>query len=111
MFMRLFQQTEEFVSTYFGVHDIAAGAFFEPWGAGMMPEFIAWAEQVSQPDPADGGTWDDLLRDTDLRKWLIMGILMKILRVKIFDVDLWGSNKEQGELMHGIDRALFTREG
>jgi hypothetical protein len=110
MFRRLFRQTHRFVSHYFGVHDINAGDFFEPWGANMTPEFVAWAEQVAEPDP-NLGTWDDLLRDTQQRKWFVMAILMNILRVKVFDVDLFGANKEQAELLHGISRALVGREG
>jgi hypothetical protein len=112
MFRRLFRQTDKFVTHYFGVHDLDAGEFFEPWGAGMTDEFVTWAEQVAEPDPNTGtGTWDDLLRETRQRKWLVMGVLMRILTVKVFEVDLFGASKEQGELLHGISRALVGREG
>lgn len=112
MFRRLFRQTEQFVTRYFGVHNLDAGKFFEPWGAGMTDEFVTWAEQVAEPDLNRGtGTWDDLLRETRQRKWLVMGVLMRILTVKIFEVDLFGASKEQAELLHGISRALVGREG
>jgi hypothetical protein len=110
MFRRLFRQTDRFATHYFGVHDIKTGDIFEPWGADMTPEFVAWAEQVAEPDP-NLGTWDDLLRDTKQRKWFVMGILMKILRVKVFEVDLFGANREQAELLHGISRAFVGHEG
>jgi hypothetical protein len=112
MFRRLFRQTDKFATRYFGVHDLDAGEFFEPWAAGMTGEFITWAEQVAESDPNLGtGSWDDLLRDTMQRKWLVMGILMKIVRVKIFEVDLFGAGKEQAELLHGLSRAFVGREG
>jgi hypothetical protein len=112
MFRRLFRQTDKFVTRYFGVHDLDAGKFFELWGAGMTDEFVTWAEQVAEPDLNTGtGTWDDLLRETRQRKWLVMGVLMRILTVKVFEVDLFGVSKEQGELLHGISRALVGREG
>lgn len=76
----------------------------------MTPEFVAWVEQVAEPDP-NLGTWDDLLRDTQQRKWLVMAILMKILKVKVFDADLFAANQEQAELLHGISRAFVGREG
>jgi len=110
MFRRLFRQTSRFVYHYFDVHELSAGEFFEPWAANMTPEFVAWAEQVAEPDP-NMGTWDDLLRESVQRKWLVMAILMKILRVKVFDADLFGANQEQGELLHGLSRALVGREG
>lgn len=110
MFRRLFRQTSRFVCHYFDVHELSSGEFFEPWAANMTPEFVAWAEQVAEPDP-NMGTWDDLLRESVQRKWLVMAILMKILRVKVFDADLFGANQEQGELLHGLSRALVGREG
>ncbi|KAE9368827.1 hypothetical protein N431DRAFT_347167 [Stipitochalara longipes BDJ] len=111
MFRRLFRQSDRFAKHYFGVHDLKAGQFFEPWAASMTDEFITWAEQVAEPDANNTESWDELLRDTPQRKWLVMGVLMKIIKVKVFDVDMFGASKEQGELMHGISRALIGREG
>ncbi len=76
----------------------------------MTDEFVTWAEQVAEPNP-HLGSWDNLLRETGQRKWLIMGILMKIIKVKVFDVDLFGASKEQAELLHGLSRAFVGREG
>ena len=111
MFRRLFRQSDRFSEHFFGVHNLKVGVFFEPWAAGMSDEFITWAEQVAEPDAYNIESWDELLRDTLQRKWLVMGILMKIIKVKIFDADMFGANKEQRELMHGISRALLGREG
>ncbi|KAF8852203.1 hypothetical protein BDZ45DRAFT_116349 [Acephala macrosclerotiorum] len=110
MFKDLYRQIEQFVIKYYAIHDLDKGAFYEPWAAGFSPEFIAWAEQIAEPDPSMGG-WDNILRNTEQRQWFIMGILMRIIQRKIFDEDLFGSNQQQRELMHGLDRALFAREG
>jgi hypothetical protein len=90
MFRRLYHQTERFVTHYFTLHDsLDLG---EPWALDFSPEFIAWAEQVAEPDPATGG-WDGILKDGEQRKWFVMGILVRVLRVK------------------GLEKALFTGEG
>jgi hypothetical protein len=77
----------------------------------MTDEFITWAEQVAEPDANHVDYWDEILRNTVQRKWLVMAILMKIIKVKIFDADMFGTGKEQAELLHGISRALLGREG
>ncbi|CZR55342.1 uncharacterized protein PAC_05229 [Phialocephala subalpina] len=110
MFKNLFKQIEKFVCQFYTIHDLDKGAFYEPWAAGFSTEFTSWAEQVAEPDPIMGG-WDNILRNTQQRQWFIMGILMRIIQKKIFDEDLFGSNQQQQELMHGLDRALFAREG
>jgi hypothetical protein len=111
MFRRLFRQSDRFATHYFAVHNLEAGQFFEPWAAGMTDEFITWAEQVAEPDANHVDYWDEILRNTVQRKWLVMAILMKIIKVKIFDADMFGTGKEQAELLHGISRALLGREG
>ncbi|KAE8450620.1 hypothetical protein EG329_005964 [Mollisiaceae sp. DMI_Dod_QoI] len=110
MFKKLYAQTERFVIQFYGLHDLDQGVFFEPWTCGVSPEFISWAEQVAEPDPAVGG-WDMILRNTEQRQWFIMGILTKIIQKKVFDEELFGANEQQYDLMHGLDRALFQREG
>lgn len=101
------------------MHDLLAYGqeFHEPWygiekGLKSTPEFLIWAEQVAEEDPEMDG-WDGVLRDTNQRKWLVMGILMRVLRVKVFDGDLWGAEEEERKLLLGIERALLgpNREG
>jgi hypothetical protein len=36
-----------------------------------------------------------LLPDTVQRKWLLLGIMMKILEVKVFHEDLWAQRKKR----------------
>jgi hypothetical protein len=106
MFRRLYHQIELFVTHYYTLHDLNQGEFFEPWKEiDFSSEFIAWAEQVAE------GEWDGILRDGVQRKWFVMGILVRVLKVKVFDEGLFGGNEREGEFLRGLEKALFTREG
>jgi hypothetical protein len=108
MFRRLYHQTEHFVTHYFTLHNLVN--LNEPWSLDFSPEFIAWAEQVAEPDPATGG-WDGIMREGEQRKWFVMGILVRVLRVKVFDEELFGGNEREAGLLMRLEKALFTREG
>jgi hypothetical protein len=51
------------------------------------------------------------LKDGEQRKWFVMGILVRVLRVKAFDEELFGANEREGGFLMGLEKALFTREG
>lgn len=108
-FRLLFRRIEKFFDEYFCTQDLE-GEYHQPWALKHTPEFLNYVLQVADQERGQGG-WDALLRDTKQRKWLLMGILMKILMVKVFDEDLWGANKEEKELMFAIEKATFTQEG
>lgn len=108
-FRHLYREAEDFVSTYYCIHNLKVGTFYEPWAVEHTPEFIAWAEQVAEADPVTG--WDNLLRDTKERKWLIMGVIMRVLKFKVFDEELFGVDEREHELMHSIDKTFFLSEG
>jgi hypothetical protein len=108
MFRRLYHQTEHFVTHYFALHSLVN--LDEPWSPDFSPEFIAWAEQVAEPDSATGG-WDGILREGEQRKWFVMGLLVRVLRVNVFDEELFGANERDGGFLMGLEKALFTREG
>ncbi|OWP00253.1 hypothetical protein B2J93_3779 [Marssonina coronariae] len=112
-FRRLYHQLDIVVTHYFALHDISQ-VEGSPWTLGMTPEFVRWAEQVADPEWESStrtGGWDELLKDSRLRKWFLMAILMKIFKTKIFDEYLFGASKEQKEACFALDRAFLTREG
>jgi hypothetical protein len=109
-FRLLFRRTSTFAEVYFGIQSLSQREIYQPWAAGLTPELVRYAEQVAEADPATGG-WDPLLKDTTQRKWLIAGILVRILQVKVFGQNLWGSSTAEEQLLHELDRAFFTREG
>ncbi|TVY29964.1 hypothetical protein LHYA1_G001328 [Lachnellula hyalina] len=110
LFKRLFTDVIKFVDDYFVLHDLELGDFHQPWALKWNPEFIFWAEQVAEDDP-QVGSWDELLRNSSERKWFLVAILVKIIKVKIFDADLWGANQQQKELLLALERSMFQRDG
>jgi hypothetical protein len=109
-FRKLFNRLDDFAREYFGLHDLDEKKFHEPWAAGMTPEFVRYVEMVAEEDPELYG-WDNLLRDTKQRQWLIVAVLVRILEVKIFGTDLWGADKEEKKLLFDLERAFVQREG
>ncbi|PBP24219.1 hypothetical protein BUE80_DR004814 [Diplocarpon rosae] len=112
-FRRLYHQLDVVVTHYFARHDISR-VEGSPWTLPMTPEFVRWAEQVADPEwEASTRTagWDELLKESRLRKWFLMAVLVKIFQVKIFDEYLFGASKEQQEACFALDRAFLSREG
>ncbi|ESZ98077.1 hypothetical protein SBOR_1533 [Sclerotinia borealis F-4128] len=105
----LFERIVALAREHFGFQELQS-EFHEPWAVEMPDEFLRYCELVAEPDPAVGG-WDELLINTESRRFLIVGIIVKILEVKVFAPSLWGNNEEGEELLHGLDRALLDGEG
>lgn len=110
MFRQLFHMCDTFAESFFGNRDVERGVTSEPLNLRLCPEFISWVDQVCEEDELVGG-WDYVFRNTNQRRWLVFAVLMRILRVKIFDDDLWGAGKEERNMLVGIDKALLNREG
>ena len=109
-FRRLFRKIRTFAHEYFGLHDIDKGEFHQPWASGMTVEFLRHVENIAEADPMDGG-WDKLLQNTIQREWLVVAIIMRILEIQVFGTDLWGADQQEKDLLLGLERAFFTREG
>ncbi|CZT51897.1 uncharacterized protein RSE6_13119 [Rhynchosporium secalis] len=108
-FTMFYRQVEGTISHYYALHDIPLSS--EPWlECKMTPEFLKWAEQVVEPNPRFG-SWDELLRDKEMRKWFVMGVVMKVLKRKVFDKYLFGCGEVEEELFLQTDRAFLGREG
>ena len=110
LFRRLFTDVAKFVDDYFIQHNLALEEFYQPWALKWSPEFIFWAKEVAEYDPWIG-SWDELLRNSSERKWFLVAVIVKILKVKVFDADLWGANQQQKDLLLAIERSMFQREG
>jgi hypothetical protein len=110
MFRQLFHMCDNFAETFFGNCKLDTKGSSQPLNLHLGQEFTSWVDQVCQEDELVGG-WDHVFRDTDQRRWLVLAVLMRVLRVKIFDDDLWGAGKEERSLLAGIDKALLNREG
>ncbi|CAG8978926.1 hypothetical protein HYALB_00011188 [Hymenoscyphus albidus] len=83
----------------------------KPWDAiGMMSEFTTFADLVAEEDPVVGG-WEELVGKGSSRKFLVVGVIVKMLKFRVFDEGIYGGNVQEGEMMHGVERALIDREG
>lgn len=115
-FNRLCESLETFAGDYFGVHDLLLGTArergSEPWTEITFgEEFLFWAEQVVEIKHDDKKGWEQVLKDTKHRQWLVMGIVMKILKEKVFDVLLFGADEHEQKLLENIDECFMDREG
>ncbi len=81
-----------------------------PWSVKMPSALLSYAEAIAEPDRHSGG-WDNLLRNKDLRKWLLVGIFAKLLQVQIFDQPLFGSDDDQRDILDLMDITLAGNEG
>ncbi|KAF7911181.1 uncharacterized protein EAF01_002689 [Botrytis porri] len=108
-YANLFIAIVQFATKFFGFQELQEG-FHEPWAVKMPEEFYRYVELVAEPDTVVGG-WDEILLDTNTRKYLIVGIIVKILEARVFSAVLWGNTKEGEEFLHGLDRALLDSEG
>ncbi|KAH8596558.1 hypothetical protein B0O99DRAFT_705806 [Bisporella sp. PMI_857] len=106
----LFKVMDDFVETYFAVHNLDQGEFHQLWALDWSPRFIEYVQSVAEPDINQGG-WDALLRSTNQRKFLIKAVLVKILEYKVFGVSLFGGTEQEKNLFLGLERALISRDG
>ncbi|TGO27593.1 hypothetical protein BPAE_0039g00030 [Botrytis paeoniae] len=108
-YANLYLAIVRFATEFFGFQELQEG-FHEPWAVKMPEEFYRYVELVAEPDTVVGG-WDEMLLDTSTRKYLIVGIIVKVLEARVFSSVLWGNTKEGEEFLHGLDRALLDSEG
>lgn len=108
-YANLYVTIVRFATEFFGFQELQEG-FHEPWAVRMPDEFYRYVELVAEPDTVVGG-WDEMLLDTSTRKYLIVGIIVRILEARVFSLVLWGNTKEGEEFLHGLDRALLDSEG
>ncbi|CAG8955720.1 hypothetical protein HYFRA_00010986 [Hymenoscyphus fraxineus] len=83
----------------------------KPWDAiGAMSEFTTFADLVAEEDQVVGG-WEEMVGKGSSRKFLVVGVIVKMLKVRVFDEGIYGGSVQEGEMMHGVERALIDREG
>lgn len=114
-FRRLWAEAESFSFKYYAnSHNLKAdgngGTSHKPWSSvNHTPEFLYWVEQVAEADPRTG--WDALLRNSEERKWLVMAVVMRVLRIKVFDEELFGADEREVEMLHANEKNNFLSEG
>lgn len=109
-FKVLFKLVEGFAGKFFEFqYSVMPEAKFSPW-VKMSKEFVNYAGMTAGTDPEDGG-WDALLLEPEQRKWLVAGIMNRILDVRVLQEDLFGASETQKEMLLLNEKALVGLEG
>lgn len=113
-FTRLYNQLEALVQQHFGR---AVPTEFEvdkdndrPRPPNLSKEFLHYGGLVAEPDVHSGG-WNRLLYDPRQRKWLVMGIIARVLDGKIFSELLFGASEQQTEMLKAMETTMVFDEG
>ncbi|KAK0731391.1 hypothetical protein B0H67DRAFT_549168 [Lasiosphaeris hirsuta] len=120
--VHLFLRVSVFANTYFGFSDITepvSGFAENPtkdgiprlWNEGRFSkEFRHYASLVARQDNNSGG-WDVLLSQAVHRKYLVTGIIARVLQAMVFDELLFGADSMQLTMFDAQDKALLEVEG
>lgn len=77
-----------------------------PWATSKTtPLFRSMVELVEDVDP-DAFGWDFLLFDSKKRLRMIVGIISRVLKDKVFDSLLFGCTKAQHQMLEGLELSL-----
>jgi hypothetical protein len=80
-----------------------------PWLRKFPPQFYQYAEMVARPEGATGN-WDTLLENQIDRNFLVGGIFVKFLEMKVFSDLLFGASKAQKDILLAQDGNLLTSD-
>jgi hypothetical protein len=109
-FERLYDQVANFVDIFFcQFDDIPLDSGLSPW-IEMSPEFSRYSTMVAEPDESLG-TWNRILLERNERRYLLVGILARILEAKVFGELLFGGSKGQKKQLEDLERSSLEVEG
>ena len=69
-----------------------------------------YISMVAEPDPTDGD-WEALIMDRAQRKYLIMGVLARVLEAHVWAQLLFGADKDQIVFLGEIEKMFADSEG
>lgn len=109
-FERLYDQVVNFVDIFFHqFDDIPLESSLSPW-IGMSFEFVRYSIMVAEPDDSLGD-WNRILLERNERRYLLVGILARILEAKVFGELLFGASKGQKKQLEELERSSIEVEG
>lgn len=110
----LYRQIETLVQEYFGQpipkRFDAENISNSPWLQNLPAEFYTYAGFTAQPDAHSGG-WGRLMCDPGQRKWLVMGILARVLERNVFSELLFGAHEQHITMLENMEKAMVFEEG
>ncbi|KAI9744442.1 MAG: hypothetical protein M1818_001971 [Claussenomyces sp. TS43310] len=111
---QLYRQIETVAEVYFGLPTPDGYEIDRqdnnPWLQDLPVEFMNYAELVAEPDWHSGG-WTRLMCDVSQRKFLIIGILARILESKVFSELLFGADEYQTAMLETMEKTLVLQDG
>lgn len=117
LYKHIYVRTRDFAAEYFGYGDIgsATGRLLAPrervwleWGASR--ELRWYAQRVAKQDCHAGG-WDALLMREKHRRYLVTGVIGKVLEICVFEELLFGAAEDQREMLEAQDLATLNLDG
>lgn len=110
----LYKQVSSFVETYCcpsypAGFDVSQKGN-SPWDIKQTHEFVSHAEYVACSDGYSGG-WNRLMIDRVQRKFLLVGILVRILHLEVFNDLLFGASKSQKDMLMQVEKTLVLKDG
>jgi len=78
--------------------------------AGFSPTFLHYASLVAKQDNNAGG-WDILLESKLHRKYLVTGMVNRVLQTKVFDELLFGATDKTKAILDAQDLGIIDNEG
>ncbi len=110
-FAKLYYNVTEFVEAFFCQSDLPhIGNGPSLWINRIPLEFQNFAEMVADPEPSSGG-WNRMLSDRIERRYLLVGILARILEAKVFNELLFGAEDMQKANLESLERTFAGEEG
>lgn len=109
-FERLYDQVANFIDIFFyQFDDIPLESGLSPW-IEMPSEFLRYSVMVAELDDSLGN-WNRILFKRNERRYLLMGILARILEVKVFGELLFGGSQGQKKRLEDLERSSIEVEG
>ncbi|GAB1310256.1 hypothetical protein MFIFM68171_00466 [Madurella fahalii] len=114
LYSHLYVRAGAFAREYFGYKDIVPtrGSSRERvWlEGGFSKQFRWYAQRVAKQDNHAGG-WDALLKMEKHRRYLVTGVIGKVLEMCVFDELLFGAEEDQKRMLEAQDRCTLDMEG
>jgi hypothetical protein len=106
----LYRQVMYFVDTFFcQYNDIDSESDLYPW-VEMSSEFVRYSMMVADPDD-NLGDWNRILLRRNERRYLLVGILARVLEAKVFGELLFGVNEAQKKQLEDLETSFDEVEG
>lgn len=116
IYSHLYHRVSRFAGDYFGYEDLPGHAWWvtrvrkSVWLTGFSKEFKQYTEAVARQDNNVGG-WDDLLFSQARRKYLVAGIIGRVLYDNVWESLLFGATEAQKKMLEGQDKLTVGLDG